>query len=143
MSPRVRPNNYGFWGKMCRGHGTAIFAMLLYLIFLTLWFHKTFKLIFLNKSSWPETMYAEHWRKTSMSNFLGKFSEAFSKTSQHATSFPIKNKFWPVILMFYFALVSTFCFLKSNRFFSIFIPVLYESRHYFNYLLSREVCTNL
>ena len=35
LSPRVRPNNYGFRGKMCRGHDTAIFTML-YLILLTL-----------------------------------------------------------------------------------------------------------
>ena len=42
---------------------------------------------------------------------------------------------------FYFGLVPPFYFL--NRFFSTIIPVLSESRHYFNYLLSREVCTNL
>ena len=70
MSPRVRPNNYGFRGKMCRGHDTAIFTML-YLILLTLWFHKTFKLIFLNQSSWSKTMYAEHWRKLGWATFLG------------------------------------------------------------------------
>ena len=34
LSPRVRPNNYGFRGKMCGGHDTAIFTML-YLILLT------------------------------------------------------------------------------------------------------------
>ena len=48
-----------------------------------------------------------------------------------------------VILAFYFDLVLPFYFLKWNRFFSTFIPVLSESRHYFNYLLSQEVCTNL
>ena len=46
-------------------------------------------------------------------------------------------------MAFYFDLVPPFYFLKWNRFFSTFIPVLSESRHYFNYLLSREVCTNL
>ena len=44
------------------GHDTAIFTML-YLILLTLWFHEIFKLIFLKPSSWPKTMYAEHWVK--------------------------------------------------------------------------------
>ena len=62
MSPRVRPNNYGFQGKLCGGHDTAIFTML-YLILLTLWFHKISKLIFLKHTSWPKTMHAEHWRK--------------------------------------------------------------------------------
>ena len=40
-----------------------------------------------------------------MGNFLGKFSYTFSITIQYATVFPIKNKFWPVILTFYFDLV--------------------------------------
>ena len=88
LSLRVRPNNYGFQGKMCRGHDTAIFTML-YLILLTLWFHKTFKLIFLNQSSWPKTMY-------------GIFSYTFGITIQYATVFPIKNKFWTVILTVFF-----------------------------------------
>ena len=78
-----------------------------------------------------------------MGNFLGKFSYTFSITIQYATVFPIKNKFWPVILTFYFDLVPSFYFLKWNRFFWTFIAVLCESRHYFNYLLPREVCTNL
>ena len=78
-----------------------------------------------------------------MGNFLGKFSYTFSLAIQYATVFSIKNKFWPVILTFYFDLVPPFYFLKWNRFFSTFIPVLSESHHYFNYLLSREVCTNL
>ena len=78
-----------------------------------------------------------------MGNFLGKFSYTFSITIQYATLFPIKNKFWPVILTFYFDLVPSFYFLKWNRFFWTFIAVLCESRHYFNYLLPREVCTNL
>ena len=56
----------------CVGHDTAIFTML-YLILLTLWFHKTFKLIFLNQSSWPKTMYAEHWRKLAWATPLGNF----------------------------------------------------------------------
>ena len=54
---------------------------------------------------------------------------------EYATVFPIKNKFWPVFLAFYF--------LKWNRFFSTFIPVLSKSHHYLKYLLSREVCINL
>ena len=65
---------------------------------------------------------------------------------EYATVFPIKNKFQPVILNFYFDLLPSFYFLKLNRFSSTFIPVLNESRHvtvYFNYLLPREVCTNL
>ena len=57
---------------MYREHDTAIFATL-YLILLTLSFHKTFKLIFLNQSSWSKTMYAEHWRKLAWATFLGNF----------------------------------------------------------------------
>ena len=82
-------------------------------------------------------------KKTNMVNFLGKFSYSFSTEIQYATVFPIKNKFWPVISTFYFDLVPPFYFLKWNRFFSTFIPVLCESHHYFNYLLPREVCANL
>ena len=78
-----------------------------------------------------------------MDNFLGKFSYTFSITIQYATVFPIKNKFWLVILTFYFDLVPPFYFLKWNHFFSTFIPVLSDSYHYFKYLLSGEVCTNL
>ena len=78
-----------------------------------------------------------------MGNVFGKFFYTFRITIQYATVFPIKNKFWPVILTFYFDLVPPFYFLKWNRFFSTIIPVLSESRHYSNYLLSREVCTNL
>ena len=44
---------------------------------------------------------------------------------------------------FYSDLVPPFYFVKWNRFFSTIIPVLSESRHYFSYLLSREVFTNL
>ena len=40
---------------------TAIFTIL-YLILLTLLFHKIFRLFFPKSSCWPETMYAEHWR---------------------------------------------------------------------------------
>ena len=152
MSPRVRPDNYGFWGRMCRGHDTVIFTML-YLILLTLWFHKTFKLIFLNQSSWPKITYAEHWKKLAWATFLENFPILLvqqvcralmnSCLLEYATVFPIKIKFWPVILTFYFDLVPPFYFLKWNRFFSTFIPVPSESRQYFNYLLPREVCTNL
>ena len=71
--------------------------------------------------------------QTSTGNFLGKFSYTFSITIQYATVFPIKNKFWLVILTFYFNLVPPFYFLKWNCFFSTFTPVLCESRHYFKY----------
>ena len=69
MSPRLRPNNYGLCVCVCVGggrgevegvHDTVIFTML-YLILLTVWFHKFFKLIFLKQLPWPKTMYAEHW----------------------------------------------------------------------------------
>ena len=39
------------------------------LILLTLWFHE----IFLKPSSWPKTMYAEHWRKLAWATPLGNF----------------------------------------------------------------------
>ena len=54
------------------GHDTAIFTVL-YLIALTLYFHKIFKLIFPKALSWPKTMYAEHWRKLTWATFLGNF----------------------------------------------------------------------
>ena len=64
---------------------------------------KTFKLIFLNQSSWPKTMYAEHWRKLAWATFLGNFPillvQQFcgalmnSCLLEYATVFPIKNKF--------------------------------------------------
>ena len=84
-----------------------------------------------------------------MDSFLEKFSYTFITANpnsfllEYATVFSIKNKFQPVILTFYFDLVPSFYFLKWNRFSSTFIPVLNESRHYFNYLLPREMCTNL
>ena len=84
-----------------------------------------------------------------MDSFLEKFSYTFSTANansfllEYATVFPMKNKFQLVILTFYFDLVLSFYFLKLNRFSPTFIPVLNESRHYFNYLLPREVCTNL
>ena len=98
-------------------------------------------------------MYVEHWGKIAWATFLGHFPtllvrlicEAIMNSClfEYATVFPIKNKFQPVILTFYFELVPPFHFIKWNRFFSTFIPVLCESRNYFNYLLSREVCTDL
>ena len=57
---------------MCVGKDTAIFTML-YLILLTPWFHKIFKLIFLKQPSCPKTMYAQHWRKLAWATFLGNF----------------------------------------------------------------------
>ena len=46
-------------------------------------------------------------------------------------------------MAFHFDLVLPFYFLKHNRFFSTLIPIFRESCNYFNYSLSREVCTNL
>ena len=51
-----------------------------------------------------------------MGNFFWKFSYTFSITIQYLAVFPVKNKFWMVILTFYFDLVSPFSFLKWNRF---------------------------
>ena len=86
----------------CVGHDTAMFTML-YLILLTLWFHKIFKLIFPRQSSWPKTMHAEHWRKLAWATFLGNFPILLvqhicgalmnSCLLEYATVFPIKNKF--------------------------------------------------
>ena len=33
MSPMVRPNNYDFQRKMCRGHDAAIFTMIYLILF--------------------------------------------------------------------------------------------------------------
>ena len=84
------------------GHNTAIFTKL-YLIFLTLWFNKVFKLIFTKSSSWPKTMYAEHWRKLAWATFLDNFpilsvQQVFgalmnSCLLEYAIVFPIKIKF--------------------------------------------------
>ena len=67
-------------------------------------------------------MYAEHWRKLAWATFLGNFPillvQQFcgalmnSCLLEYATVFPIKNKFQPVILTFYFDLVPPFYFLK-------------------------------
>ena len=54
------------------GHDIGIFAML-YLILVSLWFYKIFKVIFLKQSSWPKTMYAEHYRKPAWATFSGIF----------------------------------------------------------------------
>ena len=59
-----------------------------------------------------------------MGKFLNKFSYNFSIKIQYAT--PVKNKFWPVILTFYFDLVPPFYFLTWNYFFSTFTPVSCE-----------------
>ena len=50
------------------GHDIAMLTML-YLILLTLWFHKDFKLIFAKSSSWPKTIYVEHLRKLAWATF--------------------------------------------------------------------------
>ena len=146
MSPRVRSNNYGFQGKMCRWHDTAIFTMLYLKVLFTVWFYNICKLIFLKQPSWPKTMYAKHWRQLALTTFLGSFlilivhqfcvALTNSCLLEHATLFRIKNKFPN-----YFELVSPFYFLKWNRFFSTFKPVLSESLGYFNDWLPREVCT--
>ena len=78
------------------GHDTVMLT-LLYLILLTLLFHEFFKLIFPKSSSWPKTMYTEHWRK------MGKFPILLLQSLhgalvnscllECATVFPIKNKF--------------------------------------------------
>ena len=124
-----------------------------YLILLTLCFHEIFKLIFLKQSSWSKTIYGKHWIKLAWTTFLGNVSILLEKQFcralvnsclvEYATVFPIKNKFQLVILTFYFDLVPPFYFLEWNRFFSNFISALSESRHYFNFLLPWEVCTNL
>ena len=118
---------------------------MLYLILLILWFHKLFKLIFLRQSSWPKTMYTEYWRKLAWATFLGKFPIVLvQRICRALTLLGFQSKIsLPVILTCYFDLVPPFYFLKWNRFFSTFIPVLWESRHCFNYVLPREVCTNL
>ena len=84
------------------GHDTAIFTML-YLILLTLWFHKVFKLIFPKSSSWPKAMYVEHWRKLAWATFLENVPillvQQFCGTLmnscllEYAIVFPIKNYF--------------------------------------------------
>ena len=60
-------------------------------------------LIFLKQSSWPKTMYAEHWRKLTSTTLLGSFLiflvQQFcgallnSCLLEYPTVFPIKNKF--------------------------------------------------
>ena len=70
---------------------------------LTVWFHRIFKLVFLKQSSWPKTMYAEHWRKLTSTTLLGSFLiflvQQFcgallnSCLLECPTVFPIKNKF--------------------------------------------------
>ena len=135
------------WGKQ----DTAIFTMP-YLILLTLSSHKVFKLIFLKQSFWPKIIYAEQWGKLAWAIFLGdvpiflvqQFCRSLMKSCliEYVTVFLIKNKFQRVILNFCIGLVPPLYFLKWNRFFSTFIPVLSESCHYFNYLLPRKVCTN-
>ena len=128
MSPRVRPNNYDFRGKMCGG------MILPYLPCFT-WFFLlygsiTFKLIFPKSSSWPKTMYVEHWRKLAWATFLGNFPILLvqhiygtlinSYLLENATVSPIKKKFTGFFdLLFWFSswyLVLPFRFLKWNSF---------------------------
>ena len=126
---------------------------MIHLIFLTLWFHNVFRLIFPKSSFWPKTMYAGRWRKLAWTTVLGSFPALLvqglsgalmnSCLLEYDPVFPIKNKYWLVIMAFYFDLFPPFYFLNWNRFFSNFIQVFRESHHYFNYLLSLEICTNL
>ena len=106
-------------------------------------------------------MYAKHWTKLAWTTFLEN-SAIFlvqqlygalmnSWLLEYATVSSIKNKFQPIFLTFDFDLSppppppphTPNLLSKQIRFFSAFIPVLSESRHYFNYLLPLEVCTNL
>ena len=80
----------------------ARYCHMLYLILLTLCFHKMLELIFPKLPS-CKTMYAEHWRKLAWATFLGNFPillvQQFCGTFmnscllEYATVFPIKNKF--------------------------------------------------
>ena len=89
-------------GKCVEGHDTTIFTML-YLILLTLWFHKVFKLIFIKQSSWYNAINAEHWRKLVWAALLGNFPMLLvqqfcgalmnSCLLEYAAVFPIKSKF--------------------------------------------------
>ena len=83
-----------------------------------------------------------------MDNFLGNFSYIFStdilwnlyeELLTWICYFVSNQKY---VLTGYFGLVPPFNFLKWNHFFSTIIPALRESRHYLNYILSREVHTN-
>ena len=96
-----------------REHDAVIFAML-YLILLTLWFYKIFKLICLKQSFWPKIMYAKHWTKLAWTTFLEN-SAIFlvqqlcgalmnSWLLEYAAVFSIKNKFQPIFLTFDFDL---------------------------------------
>ena len=120
---------------------------MLYLILLTLWFHKNFKLIFPKSSSWPKTMYI-YWtlEKTSMGNFLGKFSYTFGTIILWSTyeqlltwiCYCVSNQ--KQVLTGYFGFLfwfsSAILFSKMKLLFSTFIPVLREFLHYyFNCLL--------
>ena len=115
MSPRVRPNNYDAQGKMCRGHDTAIFAIP-YLILLTLWFHKTFKLIFLNQSSWPKTMHAEYSRKLAWATFMGNFPKLLVQQFSMLLCFQSKISF-PGYFDFSFWFNSAILFSKKKSLF--------------------------
>ena len=93
-------------------------------------------------------MYAEHWTKTSMDNFLGKFSVAYLNLV--LLCFRSKNKFFHSIwLTGYFDFL--FCFYSAillskmkSLFFNLYTrPSWVMSREYFDYWLPRGVSTNL
>ena len=109
-------------------------------------------------------MYAKHWTKLAWTTFLENSAIFLVQQLcgalmnnwllEYATVFSIKNKFQPIFFTFDFDLSpppththththTPNLLSKQIRFFSAFIPVLSESRHYFNYLLPLEVCTNL
>ena len=129
LSLRVRPDNYGFQGKMCGGHDTAIFTMLYLKVLFTVWFQNIFKLIFLKQQSWPKTVYAKHWRKLALTTFLGSFlilivqqfcvALTNSCLLEHATVFPIKNKFphWTGYFEFLFWISSAILLSKMKSLF--------------------------
>ena len=126
------------------GHDTAIFT-LLYLILLTLRCHEIFKLIFLKPSSWPKTMYAEHWRKLAWATFQGNFliplvqhfCGALMKSCllEYATVFPIKKKFSHITgyFDFLFWFRPGILLSKTKSFFLIIYSSPQWAPHYFNY----------
>ena len=124
MSPSVKPNNYGFQRKMFVGYDTAIFTVFYLKVLPTVWFHKTFKLIFLKQLSWPKAMYAEHWRKLAWTiffeNFLVLLVQQFcgalmnSFLLKYTTVFTIKSKFSHLTGYFDFLFIFSFAILLSK-----------------------------
>ena len=121
---------------------------MLYLILLTLWFHKIFKLIFLKHTSWPKTIHAEHWRKPACIAFQGNSAILLAQQFCGAVlnmllCFQSKTSFNQLILTFYFDLVPSFYFQKWNRFILNFYASPQWVMSLLNYLLPWKVCANL